>query len=731
MGKISLAHKSADGKRVQTIEEHAAGVANLSASFASSFGFEEAGREMGLYHDVGKYSPLFQRRLDGCAEPYEHSTAGMDIFLKDFISTRNYLDLLISLAISGHHAGLPDFGNSTDTEADSTFWAKQKRFKPFEHEKWYTDIENPPSLSPLPVSFQCKIRPNDNFSFQFLGRMLFSCLVDADFLDTEAFMQAGDVHRNPGSTFDVLNGNFKHYMNRFASSTGELNDKRRQILDSCKSFASHDKGLFRLSVPTGGGKTLSSMAFALDHLKAHSMKRIIYVIPYVTIIKQTVSIFESIFGKENVLGHYSTAEFDEGNGDEILVQNQLATENWDKPIIVTTNVQFFESFFSNRPSSCRKLHNVAQSVIVFDEVQMLPREYLKCCIGVISELVCHYGCSAVLCTATQPALEDFFLKRNIGITDICPGSQRLFANLKRAQFVNLGVLSDDALEERVRNGESALVVLNLRQSVRMLYERLKGDGVFHLSTWMTPNHLESQIRLIRDRLRNGERCVVISTSLIEAGVDIDFPVVYRELTGLDSIIQAGGRCNRENKRNCENSFVYVFERETGKSRTEPNTEAYFAKMVFDHFPNDIASEEAVSEYFKMLYKHVAAFQNDTLDKEGILPLINGEEPSFPPLAYAEIARRFHIISKDEMAILIPTPENNDVCDALRYGHLNRSLARRFGKDCVGLYNDKYKVLEKAGVLSKDFEGIHILEDSSWYDPDCGLLFKETGDALFV
>lgn len=685
---------------------------------------------MGRYHDVGKYSPLFQRRLDGCTESYEHSTAGMDIFFKEFISTKNFLDLLISFAISGHHAGLPDFGNTSDTEADSTFCAKQKRFKPFENEKWYTDIENPPPLSPLPDSFQLKAPPKDNFSFQFLGRMLFSCLVDADFLDTEAFMQAGDVYRNPGTTFDALSSSFERYMNRFASSTGELNDKRRQILDSCKSFASCGKGLFRLSVPTGGGKTLSSMAFALDHLKAHSMKRIIYVIPYVTIIKQTVSIFESIFGKDNVLGHYSTAEFDEGSGDEILAQNQLATENWDKPIIVTTNVQFFESFFSNRPSSCRKLHNVVQSVIVFDEVQMLPREYLKCCIGVISELVCHYGCSAVLCTATQPALDDFFLKRNIGIADICPSAQKLFANLKRVQFVNLGVLSDDSLEERVRNGESALVVLNLRQSVRTLYERLKGDGVFHLSTWMTPNHLESQLRLIRDRLKDGKRCVVISTSLIEAGVDIDFPVVYRELTGLDSIIQAGGRCNRENKRNYEDSFVYVFERETGKSKTESKVETYSAKTVIAHFPNDIASEEAVSEYFRMLYKHFAAFQNDTLDEKRILPLINGAEPSFSLLSYAEIARRFHIISKEEMTILIPTSENKDVCDALRFGHLNRSLARRLGRDCVGLYNDKYKVLEKAGVLSKDFDGIHILEDPSWYDPDCGLLFKETGVALF-
>ncbi|MDD7300792.1 MAG: CRISPR-associated endonuclease Cas3'', partial [Eubacteriales bacterium] len=374
--KEYFAHKAEDGRK-QTLLDHSEGTAERAAKFAESFGFAEEASAGGKFHDAGKYSPIFQRRLDGGKESYEHSSAGMYLFAKRMSvkgSPSGLIDMLEAYIIAGHHSGLPDTGSSADTEDDPTFQAKLRRRENsgVDFEAYKDELGELPALRALPADFVPRGNdPDSFFPFQFLGRMLFSSLVDADFLDTEEFMSDGKVVRDGGESFDVLSEKFERHMEKFSGKTGKLCENRGRILKDCKRAANLEKGVWRLTVPTGGGKTLSSMAFALGHLKKHGMKRIIYVIPYISIIKQTVAIFEDIFGAENVLGHYSTADFRPDENGECSAA-ELASENWDKPIIVTTNVQFFESLFANRTSSCRKLHNIADSVIIFDEAQMLP-----------------------------------------------------------------------------------------------------------------------------------------------------------------------------------------------------------------------------------------------------------------------------------------------------------------------------------------------------------------------
>ncbi|MGN1129571.1 MAG: CRISPR-associated helicase Cas3' [Candidatus Flemingiibacterium sp.] len=723
------AHKS-DDERWQSAVDHSEGTEELSGRFAGEFGFASEGRAAGRHHDDGKYASKFQDRLKGASEPYEHSSAGMYLFEQKSETSKRpaskYTYLLLAFAIGGHHSGLPDTGSrSVDTENDSTFWGKMKRREAIgvDFGDYINELGELPELPELPENF--RPRKDDFYSYQFLGRMLFSSLTDADFLDTERFMSGGKIERDSGEPIELLKERFDRHMEKFAGKTGRLNENRQKILASCRSAAESDKGVFRLTVPTGGGKTLSSMAFALNHAVKHGMKRIIYVIPYVSIIRQTVGIFKDIFGKENVLGHYSTADF--RNGGEERSQAELASENWDKPIIVTTNVQFFESLHSNRTSNCRKLHNIAQSVLIFDEAQMLPVGLLRPCLRAVSELVKNYGCTAVLCTATQPALEGLLSDNGITASEICPDTAQMYQDFKRVGYKKLGVQSDEAMLERLRECDSALCVLNSRKSVREYYDALKGDGVYHLSTYMTPAHLGRSIDLIRERLASGERCIVISTSLIEAGVDVDFPAVFRETAGLDSIIQAGGRCNREGKRSTDESAVYVFLRETASERFAQVTS--ITNRICELY-EDISSPEAIHDYFARLYEVRPSERRDKLDDKEILPLINQADSHHKCLSYQETARRFRYIDKEQKLVLIPDKDNGRVCEAVRSGHLTRGILRSLARDAVSVYDNEFEALQRAGVLSAECGGVAVLEDLSWYDSDTGLRIKETGEAMF-
>ncbi len=472
-----FAHKSEDG-RLQTLQEHLNETAMLCAMFAKQFGAKEHGYLAGVAHDIGKYSDAFQKRLNG-GPKVDHASAGAYECLKIHA-------LPEAICVAGHHGGLSDFGNmKTDRAGDATVCGRLKkaqkdRIPPY-LQNWGGDLPKPAGqLRSL----------SENLSFATWTRMLYSCLVDADYLDTERFMQPGKSARGQYETMDVLFGKLERHIEKWSHPTGNINQNRWRILQDCLNAGIREKGVYTLSVPTGGGKTVSSMAFALRHAVQHGMQHIIYVIPYTSIIEQNAAVFREIFGEQNVLEHHSGKLYDlSEDADEKEHMLALATENWDMPVIVTTAVQFFESFYSNRPSKCRKLHNIANSVLIFDEAQLLPACHLAPCVSAIAELVTHFESTAVLCTATQPVLDDLFLQFGWKkpIPQICTNTKMLYDKFARVSFFKAGRLSCTEVADRLEKLKQVLCIVNSRKAAQEIYELLPKEGSFHLSTLMYPS----------------------------------------------------------------------------------------------------------------------------------------------------------------------------------------------------------------------------------------------------
>lgn len=403
MGKI--AHK--DGDREQSVVEHLTGTAKLAEKFAEKFGNGDWGYCCGMLHDVGKYSEEFQRKIiNNTDEKVDHSTAGAQL-CHELGGIYGFL----SYCIAGHHGGLPDYDRTKNSSGlKNRFKKKICSYKEYEKEVVIPEIHTMP--------FDLKNTKNVDYSLSVFVRMLYSCLVDADYLDTECFMKNGEIIRKSGESMDVLYDKMEKYVSKRGwlevDDIDSVNGRRSEILKQCIIHGKEAKGIFRLTVPTGGGKTIASLAFALKHAVEHQMDRIIYVIPYTSIIEQNAQVFRKILGSENVLENHCNVEYREL---EELLPMQLASENWDKPVVVTTNVQFFESLYANRSSKCRKLHNIVNSVVIFDEAQMIPLDYLEPCLSMIKELVNNYEVSAVLCTATQPALDSLLDADLVVISD--------------------------------------------------------------------------------------------------------------------------------------------------------------------------------------------------------------------------------------------------------------------------------------------------------------------------
>ena len=417
-----------------------------------------------------------------------------------------------------------------------------------------------------------------------------------------------------------------------------INGRRSEILRHCMDMGTQEKGMFRLTVPTGGGKTIASLAFALRHAAAHQMKRIIYVIPYTNIIEQNAQVFREILGEENVLESHCNIDY---TSSEELRPMQLASENWDKPVVVTTNVQFFESLFASKSSKCRKLHNIANSVIIFDEAQMIPPEQLKPCLAVIEELPAQYGSSVVLCTATQPTFQNFF-QRKWEPVELCPCMEEQFHFFKRTRFEDIGTVTEEELEEKLLKETQALCIVNTKKRAQRVYNAIKGDGVFHLSTTMYPKHRKRVLEQIRKRLEDGKKCILIATSLVEAGVDLDFRSVYRQLAGMDSMIQAAGRGNRNGDRSIEESPVYIFRME-GKEFVpgqQMQIDTSKALLLDGYQLEDLAT---VDRYFQMLYQ----LKQDEMDKDGVMRCFENQNYQF-----ASAAKKFHLIEENTVTVFV-------------------------------------------------------------------------------
>ncbi|MCD7920240.1 MAG: CRISPR-associated helicase Cas3' [Clostridiales bacterium] len=719
--KVYIAHRAEDG-RAQSVKAHLEGTAALSEAFASAFGAAEWGRWAGLAHDIGKYSNAFQRRINDPdhAPRTDHSTAGAQEAWQRRLAPAAF-------AIAGHHAGLPDGGTRLDTADYPTMIGRSRKQVP-DCGAWRQEIVLP-QVSLLPYLGR------DGFTDSFFTRMLYSCLVDADFLDTETFMQGlqprGDYAALP-VLLERLSAKTDGWLN--AASGSALNRCRNDILRACMERGTQwPRGLYTLTVPTGGGKTTASLAFALHHAVERGMKRVIYVIPYTSIIDQTVDVFQGILGEENVLAHYGEAAFRQKAPEDLTPEEYrqlLASENWDAPLVVTTAVQFFESLYANRSSRCRKLHNLADSVIIFDEAQTLPLPYLRPCCAAIAQLVEHYGATAVLCTATQPALGPLFgeLAQSLQMREICPGGTALYQTLRRCHLEDLGSLSLEGLASRLREHQQVLCVVNRRKTAQQIYATLPKDGgSFCLTTLLCAADRRAKLAEIRRRLKEGLPCRVVSTSLIEAGVDVDFPVAYREEAGLDSLLQTAGRCNREGREgNPTKCPVYLFKLEDSPAprMLEPQITALRAAQ---REQGELDLPEAIAYYFKTLY---GVKGDEALDQKNIVESFDYRQSvQFP---FAAVAKEFALIENPTKTVYLPIDEGEDLCQQLQAGQANRALYRKLGPYSVEVYSEQYQALYQAGALNPIDERSAVLTSLTWYDRETGLRSDaQGGQGLFL
>lgn len=728
----------------QTLQSHSVNVGERAAEFAWIFGAQEIACQTGKLHDLGKYSEAFNRRLHG-GPSVDHATAGAKIAVERW---GNAIGKLMAFCIAGHHAGLAN-GNG---EGDNRRTLKQRLALQFDADipaldnLWQQEIKLPQKLSAPPLKADAH---HPFFSYAFFTRMLYSCLVDADYLDTEAFylnLENKAVERGGYPDLNALQHNFNQFINDFRrrivqapeqteaeKRNAALNRLRSEILDHAVEQTAQPQGLFTLTVPTGGGKTFTSMAFALEHAKQHGMRRVIYVIPFTSIIEQNAAEFRKAFGElgeQAVLEHHST--FDDGKLQNEATKDKLrlASENWDAPIVVTTAVQFFESLFADRSSRCRKLHNIAGSVIILDEAQMLPFNLLLPIMQAIKELAQNYRCSVVMCTATQPAVqaENGFYRGFENVREIAPKPTALFDKLRRTTVQHIGTQTDADLLAKLAEHPQMLIIVNNRRHARSLYDQAKHlEGTFHLTTLMCAKHRSQKLDEIRGRLKNSEPCRVIATSLIEAGVDVDFPLVMRAEAGLDSVAQAAGRCNREGKRPSENSFVWIFApEEQWKAPPELATQAAVMRLTADSFSDDLLSTQAVAAYFAELYQ----LKGSELDNKKILKMHNdtGQSLDFP---FQTIADKFRMIESHMQPLIIPFDvEAESLISSLHYADHIGGLLRKLQPYTVQIPEKALAALYKAGriepINEKNFgKQFYTLIGLDLYDEVAGLSWEDT------
>jgi CRISPR-associated endonuclease/helicase Cas3 len=688
--------------KIQTLEDHLRGTAELCAKFASEFQNEDWGRVIGLLHDIGKYNSEFQSYIRACNnwdEPEneyqkikkgpDHSSAGAILSIEKF----NTYGKAIAYEIAGHHAGLPDWEHEIGVGGDLKTRLNKKEL--FEKVRYLL----PAGVINRLVKPATRPRFENSTEVHLWLRMLYSCLVDADFLDTENFMDTvkGSIRGNYAD-LNALESKLKQHLYNLVKKAQptEVNRIRSEVLSLCKAASEIKPGIFSLTVPTGGGKTLSAMAFALRHANLYDKKRIIMAIPFTSIIEQTAEIYKSIFGQDNVIEHHSNLDIDKENQ-----ASKLASENWDAPVIVTTNVQLYESLFAARSSVCRKLHNLNESVIILDEAQTIPTQFLKPIINVMKALVKNFNVTVVFCTATQPVLtgkigsECNFLEGFSNITEIIPDPHLLSVNLKRVELhtdiKNISEWKDIA--EELKEYFQVLCIVNTRKDCRELH-KLMPEGTIHLSALMCAEERSLVIKEIKQKLAVGEPIIVISTQLVEAGVDIDFPVVYRALAGLDSIAQAAGRCNREGKLK-KAGIVKVFNppkpAPPGFLRKGQDATKELSVVEF--------SPECISSYFKLFYSNINSF-----DEKNICDKLENEAREMQ-FQFRTAARDFKIIEESGYKNVLIWFNNGKVdsrvlIETLRQLGPERFILRKLQRFSVSVPEKDFSYMIEKGMIEE-------------------------------
>lgn len=740
-GRLFFAHSGRlpDGSDWEHLPVHLREVAELAALYGERLGLAPLCRLAGWLHDLGKYNPLVQRRIGGADIAVDHSTAGAAEVLRRVTGNERLFGELIAYAIAGHHAGLPDRRGTTG----GSLAERIARFDPASLDPvWKTELDL--AAEPLtPALPWASNTPDLAFQIALAGRMLFSALVDADFKATERFYQ-GLEGRQPDRDWPALAeriedliGALDSRLAAFGAPSGPVMAERAHILAHVRSRAAEPPGLFTLTVPTGGGKTLTSLAFALEHARRHGKHRIIYAIPFTAIIEQTARQFREILGEDVVLEHHSSIEPEQGatgRADMDFGQKgklRLAMEDWAAPIVVTTNVQLFESLFAARTSRARKLHNIAQSVIVLDEAQTLPRPLLLPVLRMLEALTRDYGCTIVLCTATQPALDARRLTGGLPLAgrELAPDPSGLTERLRRITLSDAGPLDDAALVADLAGVPQGLVIVNSRKHALALYGagRAAGlDGLVHLSTRMCAAHRHPMLKAIREELRQGRPCRVISTSLIEAGVDIDFPRVWRAEAGLDQVAQAAGRCNRDGRRPVDESIVTLFEAPEHGLPSELKQLSDARKRMQRDFA-DLFSPEAMERYFREVYWALGA---ERLDAKGILKLFAFDNGG-TEFAYRTAAERFRMIESGMVPVVVPRDAHAREAiarlgiEAVSSGRLARDL-QHYTVDVPPRARARLIACGRAVFVAPDLRADQfcVLSDLSLYREDVGLVWED-------
>jgi len=730
------AHSSPDESKSdwQLLSDHLGKVGELAASKASHFGAQELAEISGLLHDLGKYCPEFQARLQGSPKKVDHATWGARVAIEKYGSE---IGSLLAYGIAGHHAGLADGAEAMEGQSVTSL-DKRLKAEPttqldpvWENEITLTDRPSLPPIKLDPASHTAGL-----FQLSILGRMLYSCLVDADFIDTDNYYRQLDNQAARDEEFPTvvqLKQQLDQYLaqSRFQSEEG-INATRKRILANVRRQSELTPGLFTLNVPTGGGKTLSSLAFALDHAVRHGLRRVILVIPFTSIVEQNAEVWRDAlgpYGEDAVLEHHSA--FDQEKMDfsdpESKDKLRLAAENWEAPIVVTTAVQFFESLFANRSSRCRKLHNIANSVVILDEAQTLPVKLLRPCVAMIKELATNYRASLVLCTATQPALtrESGFIDGLEGVRELAPDPEQLHQELERVTVTHVGPKTDEELVDELMGQSQVLCIVNNRRHARSLFDRMRaqGEGVYHLTTLMCAEHRSAVLDDIRKKLKAGEIVRLISTSLIEAGVDVDFPMVYRAEAGLDSVAQAAGRCNREGRYHSCESLVRVFQ--VADDWSEPPELTQYAsafRSVYRNHTGKLLLPVAVEAYFKEVYW----IKDKELDHHNLLTSVT----AIDRIPYERMAQCFTMIESNMQAVIVQyNTEAENLVKSLSYADKAGSIARKLQRYLVQVPEQALKALMKAGAVApvnQECFGYQflVLETKDLYDGECGLSWED-------
>lgn len=787
------AHINSQTSKEQSVMEHLHNVSKLSKEYSAKISHEATGELIGILHDMGKETDRFNNYIHysflnpndkSLRGQINHSTAGAKfIYDKYYNTTDPYQKLtaqLISLTICSHHGGLIDcldlsginiFSNKMNTTKEIFYNEAICNFI-----REYVEI---PYLNELFNKSKDEVRTTLNkiknidasdkfgrFAVGMLGKYLFSCLIDADRYDTFTFMEGLEYKQNidKKALWEQLSSTFEKEINSY-EKTSKIDQLRNEISVSCKSFAKHGTGIYQLSVPTGGGKTLSSLRYALEHAKRFNKDRIIYVVPYTTIIDQNAKEIKNILGREDIiLEHHSNIVLDNG-----LEEYKLLTERWDSPIILTTMVQFLDTLFSGGTQDVRRMHNLANSIIIFDEIQAIPIKCINMFNSAINFLAYICNATIVLCTATQPLLSTTQMPLKLSeFTDMVQDTEEKFKQFKRVNLVDSRIIGGydmvslkNFILDKIRQIDSVLVILNTKNTAKELFNELREANnnlpkekqylIFHLSTNMCPSHRMKILNTIKSKLR-GQRLICISTQLIEAGVNISFECVVRSLAGLDSIAQAAGRCNRHGERECSDVYIVNVQTENvdklvdikeGQECTKRLLDEY--KENPDTFDNDLLSPKIMNRFYKYYFHNRSMEMNYTLAKPNndkqMYDLLStntiganafiGRNGSKVNLmlrqAFKTAGNNFEVIDQRTTGVIVPYEKGKEIITLINGECSLRELKvylRKAQQYSVNLFDNDKRKLEDIGAIVELKNGGVLALREGFYNEDIGVIFEK-------